>query len=280
MPYVFLWNVTVFITVLRSLFLIFTVLNPWNQDRVSLKLSSVPYFEDLSLNTFLSRIFVLSLGRMFLKKQALYLALIFNVLWASGEEETCDCGKGGWCTMVGKKKNCLCKIDVNVYQNLERCDTLKNHCLKSPCKNGATCRSTFGSFYCDCSRSFQGKLCDIPIGTSLIIYYVNSSKTLSLIKIIYDYQGGARKYVKAPIIYYTLKMKSWRKIHVAVQEFGDDFSLKFDDLNGGVRSYKSSDFSKENVKASCQKIAQSEPYFDGQICDLITQSILYLLGLI
>lgn len=35
-----------------------------------------------------------------------------------------------------------------------------NECAKNPCKNGATCTNTHGSYKCTCDRRFTGKNCD------------------------------------------------------------------------------------------------------------------------
>lgn len=35
-----------------------------------------------------------------------------------------------------------------------------NECSNSPCKNGATCSNTHGSYKCTCDRRFTGKNCD------------------------------------------------------------------------------------------------------------------------
>lgn len=35
-----------------------------------------------------------------------------------------------------------------------------NECAKNPCKNGATCTNSHGSYKCTCDRRFTGKNCD------------------------------------------------------------------------------------------------------------------------
>jgi hypothetical protein len=60
---------------------------------------------------------------------------------------------------------------------------------------------------------------------------------------------------------------------VAVKEFGDDFKLIFDDLNGDVRTYKSSNFIQKSITDSCETVAKLEDSFDSQICGLIEKSI-------
>lgn len=63
------------------------------------------------------------------------------------------CGNGGVC--VGA--TCQCTDEwTGIY-----CQTDVNECqTSSPCKNGATCRNTKGSFVCECAPGYHGPYCD------------------------------------------------------------------------------------------------------------------------
>ena len=47
---------------------------------------------------------------------------------------------------------CLALFHVPKYQ--------RNECVKNPCKNGATCINTQGSYQCKCELGFNGKQCE------------------------------------------------------------------------------------------------------------------------
>ena len=52
-----------------------------------------------------------------------------------------------------------------------------NECAKNPCKNGATCTNTHGSYKCTCDRRFTGKNCDQGLSfVSIIISHLKAPK--------------------------------------------------------------------------------------------------------
>lgn len=45
----------------------------------------------------------------------------------------------------------------------QTCEIDINECVKSPCRNGATCQNTNGSYRCACRTGFTGRNCDTDI---------------------------------------------------------------------------------------------------------------------
>lgn len=45
----------------------------------------------------------------------------------------------------------------------QTCEIDINECVKSPCRNGATCQNTNGSYRCACRTGFSGRNCDTDI---------------------------------------------------------------------------------------------------------------------
>lgn len=45
----------------------------------------------------------------------------------------------------------------------QTCEIDINECVKSPCRNGATCQNTNGSYRCLCRAGFAGRNCDTDI---------------------------------------------------------------------------------------------------------------------
>ena len=45
----------------------------------------------------------------------------------------------------------------------QTCEIDINECVKSPCRNGATCQNTNGSYRCACRAGFAGRNCDTDI---------------------------------------------------------------------------------------------------------------------
>lgn len=45
----------------------------------------------------------------------------------------------------------------------QTCEIDINECVKSPCRNGATCQNTNGSYRCLCRVGFAGRNCDTDI---------------------------------------------------------------------------------------------------------------------
>uniref|UniRef100_A0A8C4WJN1 Neurogenic locus notch homolog protein 1 n=1 Tax=Gopherus evgoodei TaxID=1825980 RepID=A0A8C4WJN1_9SAUR len=69
------------------------------------------------------------------------------------ESFSCAC-PSGWQGMEGSLPRALigqtCEIDIN-------------ECVKSPCRNGATCQNTDGSYHCNCKAGYTGHNCDTDI---------------------------------------------------------------------------------------------------------------------
>lgn len=57
----------------------------------------------------------------------------------------------GWCRRSGLNSGPLtgqtCEIDIN-------------ECVKSPCRNGASCQNTHGGYYCHCRAGYTGRHCE------------------------------------------------------------------------------------------------------------------------
>ncbi|MEQ2242890.1 hypothetical protein ILYODFUR_001561 [Ilyodon furcidens] len=45
-------------------------------------------------------------------------------------------------------------------ENFWRTYTAVDHCLSSPCKNGATCTRHYNTYICKCAAGFHGSKCD------------------------------------------------------------------------------------------------------------------------
>jgi hypothetical protein len=60
-----------------------------------------------------------------------------------------------------------CMLNMTMTKMTLRYNTLctlirtdKDECLQNPCRNNGTCYNTYGSYYCECTRAWQGVHCE------------------------------------------------------------------------------------------------------------------------
>ena len=59
--------------------------------------------------------------------------------------------------------SCQCPTGFTGMNTRYECDVQINMCYSSPCKNGATCTSIEGGYFCTCPDNFAGKDCEIDL---------------------------------------------------------------------------------------------------------------------
>ncbi|XP_023931956.1 fibropellin-1 [Lingula anatina] len=95
-------------------------------------------------------------------------ALVATVVWLlvhTQKEKTTNHCISSPCKNGAKCENSVASFRCSCSSSYQGtwCDNDVNECMNNPCARGATCRNNHGSFDCDCLPGFTGKLCQLEI---------------------------------------------------------------------------------------------------------------------
>lgn len=84
----------------------------------------------------------------------------------------CRCHHGARCSPSSNFLDFACTCGLGYTGRL--CDEDVDECVvSSPCRNGATCRNTNGSYHCVCAKGYEGRDCVINTDDCASCEYCN-----------------------------------------------------------------------------------------------------------